>query len=60
MVTRMVDLCKCEGTGCPLKETCYRFTAYDDLYQSYFTDVPYDESKKECERYIKRMESKND
>lgn len=23
----MVDLAKCHGTGCPLREGCYRFTA---------------------------------
>ena len=32
----MADITKCTGEGCPLKETCYRFTAPTDMYQSFF------------------------
>jgi hypothetical protein len=42
----MTDICKCKGTDCPLKETCYRFTAKsDDFYQSYFVDPPIKDGK---------------
>jgi hypothetical protein len=42
----MTDICKCKGTDCPLKETCYRFTAKsDDVYQSYFVDPPIKDGK---------------
>jgi len=51
----MSDISKCTGKGCPLKEECYRFTApAKELWQSYFTNVPYDESKKECKYLWKR------
>ena len=46
----MPDIAKCEGTGCPLKETCYRFTATpSEFRQSYFLNIPYDEETKNCE-----------
>lgn len=37
----MADITKCRGTGCPLKETCYRFLAKEGLRQSYFIEVHY-------------------
>jgi hypothetical protein len=40
----MTDITKCSGEGCPLSETCYRFTAVGDpYYQSYFVQPPYKE-----------------
>ena len=46
----MADITKCEGKDCPLKETCYRFTAKDNEYgQSYFTETPYNKEKENCE-----------
>lgn len=37
----MSDITKCEGTNCPLKETCYRFTAPMSEYrQSMFVETP--------------------
>ena len=37
----MSDICKCYGTGCPFKDSCYRFTAEANPYrQSYFMEVP--------------------
>jgi hypothetical protein len=51
----MSDITKCNPKNCPLKETCYRFTApVDDMWQSYFVEVPYDKEKKECKYYYKR------
>lgn len=40
----MPDITMCHGTGCPVKEDCYRYTAKPNKYrQSYFTDPPVDE-----------------
>lgn len=43
------DITQCRGTDCPLKDSCYRFTAESDYYQSFFTEVPYKDGK--CEYY---------
>ena len=40
-----MDITKCKGDGCPVKERCYRFTAKADVYQSYFVDVPLKDGK---------------
>ena len=45
----MADITKCRGDGCPLKEQCYRYTARDDSYQYYFTEVPFREGR--CDMY---------
>ncbi len=37
----MPDITMCEGTNCPVKEKCFRFTAKPSKYhQTYFADVP--------------------
>jgi hypothetical protein len=42
----MADITCCEGTNCPLKEKCYRFTApKSELYQSYLMKEPFREEK---------------
>jgi hypothetical protein len=45
----MSDITKCNGTGCPHKESCYRFTAPAGDYQSYFVDPPLDGDN--CDMY---------
>lgn len=40
----MADITKCEGTGCIVKETCYRFTAPDGIRQAYFIKPPLETS----------------
>jgi len=47
----MTDIAKCTGEGCPLKETCYRFTAPAEMYQSFFVNVPIKNGQ--CEYYWK-------
>jgi len=50
----MPDITMCNGGDCPLKETCYRYKAKpSEFWQSYFTEIPYDEEKKECDHYWK-------
>jgi hypothetical protein len=45
----MPDITLCSGLNCPLKDTCYRYTAKaDEYWQSYFEVPPYDD---ECEYY---------
>ena len=47
----MPDITMCKGDGCPMKETCYRFTAKpSDLRQSYFMNAPIKEDNT-CEYY---------
>ncbi len=36
----MSDITKCKGEGCPMKETCRRFTANEGPMQSYFAEIP--------------------
>lgn len=37
----MPDITMCEGTNCPIKEKCFRFTAKpSEFIQSYFSDAP--------------------
>ena len=37
----MPDITMCNGIGCELKETCYRYTSKSSgLSQSYFTESP--------------------
>lgn len=31
----MADITKCDRPDCPIKNTCYRFTARDSQWQSY-------------------------
>ena len=46
----MTDITKCEGTGCPIKENCYRYTSKPNEYrQSYFVEVPYKDD--ECDHF---------
>lgn len=44
------DITMCKGTGCPAKESCYRFTAKpSEFMQSYFVESPYKDGK--CDYY---------
>jgi hypothetical protein len=45
----MSDITKCEGDECPMKESCYRFTAPAEEYQSYFVEPPIKDGK--CHMY---------
>ena len=45
-----MDGTMCQGTDCPHKETCYRFTAKPNEYrQAYFVEPPIKDGK--CEMY---------
>ena len=47
----MPDICMCRGEGCPLKDSCHRHTARPDQWQSWFTEIPYDEKTKAWQYY---------
>ena len=44
-----MDITKCHGVGCPIRENCFRYTAKADEYQSYFVDSPIKDGK--CDMY---------
>ena len=46
----MTDISKCEGKGCEIKHTCWRYKAPADIYQSYI--IP-ENPGKDCEHYWK-------
>jgi hypothetical protein len=54
----MTDITKCTGEGCPLKESCYRFTAPTGMYQSFFVGVPIKNGK--CEYYWSQNSTSSD
>jgi hypothetical protein len=43
------DIAKCLGTGCPYKESCYRYTSKPGDWQSYFSVPPIKDGK--CDMY---------
>lgn len=48
---RMPDISKCQGTGCPLKNECYRYRAAPYKFmQSYLSEPPYKDGK--CPYFI--------
>jgi hypothetical protein len=34
----MADITKCNNGNCKIKDNCYRYTALDGKYQSYFAE----------------------
>lgn len=40
-----MDITKCKGDGCPIKQHCKRYTSESGLMQSWFTETP---GKCEC------------
>ena len=49
----MPDISMCSGFECPLRETCYRYTAKPDERQSWFGKPPVKDGK--CEYYSKDL-----
>jgi hypothetical protein len=46
----MADITKCSGIDCPIKETCYRYTApVSDWNQSWFCEYPFKDGV--CDMY---------
>ena len=38
----MADISKCPAVGCPMRESCLRYTVPDWQLQSYFVQTPHD------------------
>ena len=56
----MPDITMCEGGDCPLKESCYRYTATPSEYrQSYFTEIPYNKEEDKCDHRMPIWEKKS-
>ena len=52
----MSDITKCDSKDCPIRETCYRYTAEaNEYWQSYFTTPPLKDGK--CEEYWDRSDT---
>ena len=49
----MADITKCKGTNCPMAIKCYRYTAKESSWQSYFLEVPFViiDNKLKCDMY---------
>ena len=45
----MLDIAKCTGGDCPKKQSCYRYTAKADEYQSFFMTPPNKDGQ--CDHY---------
>jgi hypothetical protein len=41
----MSDITMCSGLGCDLKDECYRHTANQSFWQSWFMEVPIKDGK---------------
>lgn len=48
----MIEITKCDGANCPLKEKCFRYTAKNAYWYYYFTNAPYDKEKNNCDYYL--------
>lgn len=51
----MPDITKCKGTGCPIKEKCYRYYSSESgEWQSWFTESPIrmlEDKSMKCDMY---------
>lgn len=53
----MLDITKCKGYKCPIKDSCHRFTVkLDEFNQSYFNEIPFNSEIDECEYFIDNSE----
>ena len=46
---KVMDITKCKGQGCPIKDQCKRYTAKESFLQSYFMESPIADGK--CDMY---------
>lgn len=49
-----MDITKCKGEDCPIKESCKRFTPIESMMESYFIESPIEDGK--CEMYCKNLD----
>jgi len=55
----MADITKCNPTNCPVKDSCYRFTAKSDRNQSWFVEQPgtFEDGIFRCDMYWGKTQS---
>lgn len=44
---------KCNGTDCPIKGQCKRYTDREDGQDWYFAPSPYNKGSESCEHFLK-------
>ena len=54
------DISMCRSNTCPLKDTCYRFTATPNPYRQAYADFKYNDETKECNHYWNNVEYKKE
>ena len=47
----MTDISKCDGKGCPRKDTCYRYTAPANPYRQSYLGNPLNPADLTCDVY---------
>lgn len=48
----MPDISMCNGTDCPIKETCYRYTATPTPHWQAYSDFKFSEQLNVCEFFF--------
>lgn len=52
---KITDITMCQGSGCPLKESCYRYTAIENKYRQSWFD-PQRKEDGSCDHYYPMTE----
>lgn len=47
-----MEIAKCKGDYCPIKDNCIRFTVEVGDKQDWFASIPYKVAKNKCEFFI--------
>lgn len=47
----MPDISMCRSNTCPIKDSCYRFTAVPSTFRQSYADFKYNEETKNCNYY---------
>ena len=56
----MPDISMCDNETCPIKETCYRYTATPNEFRQAYGDFQYDKDTKSCDYYWKDVKDGKD
>jgi len=56
----MPDISMCSSNTCPLKDSCYRFTATPSPFRQSYADFKYDEQTGKCDHYWNNQQYKKE
>lgn len=56
----MPDITMCANKKCPLKKTCYRYTATPSKFMQSYAGFEYDKDTKSCDYYVKNVKNGKD